>query len=125
MGFRCEYRNNLGRLQLYYGNKSTAAFTSIVPTIRYIEISPTTSFSPLNLDLRPALATLDPGTQMQQLLNVECLTDFRQPPVLSVSFSHLSGPVNFSVPLPILLVKFMQPATMDQATFFSRWKLLC
>nr|VZI43413.1 unnamed protein product [Spirometra erinaceieuropaei] len=40
-------------------------------------------------------------------------------------FRHLSGPVNFSVPLPILLVKFMQPATMDQSTFFSRWKLLC
>ncbi|BHF63758.1 AP-2 complex subunit alpha-2 [Sparganum proliferum] len=125
LGFRCEYRNNLGRLQLFYGNKSTAPFTSVVPNIRYAEISPTTGFSPLNLDLRPTLATLDPGTQMQQLLNVECLTDFRQPPVLSVSFSHPSGPVNFSVPLPILLVKFMQPASMDQSTFFSRWKLLC
>uniref|UniRef100_A0A5K3EID8 AP-2 complex subunit alpha n=2 Tax=Mesocestoides corti TaxID=53468 RepID=A0A5K3EID8_MESCO len=125
IGYRSEFQGNLGRVQLFYGNKSGLPITSFNPKVVFLEVSATTGGSPLNFDFRSAPTTIDPEKQVPQTLNIECLTDFSEVPVLNISYSHQSNSTCLSLPLPIFLNKFMQPASMDQPTFFSRWKLLC
>ncbi|KAL5110403.1 AP-2 complex subunit alpha-2 [Taenia crassiceps] len=125
IGYRSEFQGNLGRVQLFYGNKSGSAITAFAPKVLFSEVCPTTGRSPLNLDLRPAPITIEPEKQVPQILNIECLVDFSEIPVLNVTFLHQNGSNQLSLPLPIFLNKFTQSAPMDQPTFFSRWKLLC
>ncbi|CDS42785.1 AP 2 complex subunit alpha 2 [Echinococcus multilocularis] len=125
IGYRSEFQGNLGRVQLFYGNKSGSAITAFASKVVFFEICPTTGRSPLNLDLRPAPSTIEPEKQVPQVLNIECLVDFAEIPVLSIAYSNQNGSNQLSLPLPIFLNKFAQSAPMDQPTFFARWKLLC
>ncbi|KAM7538001.1 hypothetical protein Aperf_G00000061747 [Anoplocephala perfoliata] len=125
IGYRSEFQGNLGRVQLFYGNKSGVAITAFSPKVIFTEICPTTSSSPLNLDLRPAPTTIEAEKQVPQILNIECLVDFAEIPVLNISYTNQNGSAQKSLPLPVFLNKFTQPAMMDQPTFFARWKLLC
>ncbi|VDK33719.1 unnamed protein product [Taenia asiatica] len=125
IGYRSEFQGNLGRVQLFYGNKSASAITAFAPKVLFSEICPTTGRSPLNFDLRPAPTTIEPEKQVPQILNIECLVDFAEIPVLNVTYSTQNGSNQLSLPLPIFLNKFIQSAPMDQPTFFARWKLLC
>ncbi|VUZ40447.1 unnamed protein product [Hymenolepis diminuta] len=125
IGYRSEFQGNLGRVQLFYGNKSGVVITSFNPKVIFTEVCPLTSSSPLNLDLRPAPTTIDAEKQVPQILNIECLVDFSEIPVLNISYTSQNGPDHKSFPLPVFLTKFTQPAQMDQPTFFARWKLLC
>lgn len=125
IGYRSEFQGNLGRVQLFYGNKSGSAITAFASKVVFSEICPTTGRSPLNLDLRPAPTTIEPEKQVPQVLNIECLVDFAEIPVLSINYSNQNGSNQLSLPLPIFLNKFAQSAPMDQPTFFARWKLLC
>ncbi|VDM33048.1 unnamed protein product [Hydatigera taeniaeformis] len=125
IGYRSEFQANLGRVQLFYGNKSGSPITSFSSKLVFSEICLTTGRSPLNLDLRPAPTTIEPEKQVPQILNIECLVDFAEIPVLNVTYSNHNGSTQLSFPLPIFLNKFTQSAPMDQPTFFARWKLLC
>lgn len=87
IGYRSEFQGNLGRVQLFYGNKSGVAITAFSPKVIFTEICPTTASSPLNLDLRPAPTTIEAEKQVPQILNIECLVDFAEIPVLNVSYT--------------------------------------
>lgn len=88
LGFRSEVRGNLARLQLFFGNKTGSPFSDLTSHLYYTETTQPGGSSPLNLDLRPApSSSVEPGAQLQQLLNVECLLDFRQAPLLITSFT--------------------------------------
>ncbi|VDO13313.1 unnamed protein product [Rodentolepis nana] len=125
IGYRSEFQGNLGRVQLFYGNKSGVAITSFTSKVVFTELCPSTTNSPLNLDLRPAPTTIEAEKQVPQILNIECLIDFAEIPLLDINYTNQNGPDHKSLPLPVFLTKFTQPVPMDQATFFARWKLLC
>jgi len=74
---------------------------------------------------QPVESVIENNGQLQQLINVECLTEFLDAPVLQVQFIVSGNMHNFNLKLPIMLSKFAEATTMDAGTFFQRWKQLC
>lgn len=100
IGVKSEYRQNLGRLGLFYGNKTQVAlevsnqscvliqsllcmlnqFKSI-NSIALQNFNPVLSWSPenalrLNVQVKPVEPTLEAGAQIQQMITAECIDDF-------------------------------------------------
>uniref|UniRef100_A0A668RDM3 AP-2 complex subunit alpha n=1 Tax=Oreochromis aureus TaxID=47969 RepID=A0A668RDM3_OREAU len=100
IGLKSEYRQNLGRMYVFYGNKTSTQFLRLCVT-----------------------DDVDPS-QMQQILNIECVSDFSDAPVLNIQFRYGGALQNIAVKLPVMLNKFFQPTEMTSQDFFQRWKQL-
>ncbi|CAH2325369.1 AP-2 complex subunit alpha-2 isoform X1 [Pelobates cultripes] len=110
IGLKCEFRQNLGRIFIFYGNKVSAQFQNFTPTLIW--------------ESKPVEPTVDGGAQVQQVVNIECVQEFLEVPVLNIQFRYGGTFQNFSVKLPITLNKFFQPTEMTAQDFFQRWKQL-
>uniref|UniRef100_A0A671RD67 AP-2 complex subunit alpha n=1 Tax=Sinocyclocheilus anshuiensis TaxID=1608454 RepID=A0A671RD67_9TELE len=73
IGIKSEYRQNLGRIYLFYGNKTSVQFVTFTTT--------------LNVQSKPVEPLIEGGAQVQQVINIECLTDFSDAPLLNIKFS--------------------------------------
>ncbi|KAM9220211.1 AP-2 complex subunit alpha-2 isoform 3-T3 [Dugong dugon] len=120
IGLKSEFRQNLGRMFIFYGNKTSTQFLNFTPTL----ICSDSLQSNLNLQTKPVDPTVDGGAQVQQVVNIECLSDFSEAPVLNIQFRYGGTFQNVSVKLPITLNKFFQPTEMASQDFFQRWKQL-
>uniref|UniRef100_A0A8D1YSZ1 AP-2 complex subunit alpha n=1 Tax=Sus scrofa TaxID=9823 RepID=A0A8D1YSZ1_PIG len=120
IGLKSEFRQNLGRMFIFYGNKTSTQFLSFTPTL----VCSDGLQANLSLRTQPVGPTVDGGAQVQQAVNIECLSDFAEAPVLSVQFRYGGTFQNVSVKLPITLNKFFQPTEMASQDFFQRWKQL-
>ncbi|KAL4671671.1 AP-2 complex subunit alpha-2 isoform X2 [Rhinopithecus roxellana] len=120
IGLKSEFRQNLGRMFIFYGNKTSTQFLNFTPTlICSDELQPN-----LNLQTKPVDPTVEGGAQVQQVVNIECVSDFTEAPVLNIQFRYGGTFQNVSVQLPITLNKFFQPTEMASQDFFQRWKQL-
>jgi AP-2 complex subunit alpha len=72
IGVKSEYRQNLGRLGLFYGNKTQVPLTNFTPVLQW---SPEDSLK-LNVQIKPVEPTLVAGAQIQQLLTAECIDSY-------------------------------------------------
>ena len=43
----------------------------------------------LKIDCKPVDPNIEGGEQKQQLVNIECNTDFKDPPVLNISYTYV------------------------------------
>ncbi|XP_044125605.1 AP-2 complex subunit alpha-2 isoform X2 [Bufo gargarizans] len=120
IGLKSEYRQNLGRVFIFYGNKLSSQFQNFTPTL----VCSDELKANLNLQSKPVETTVDGGAQVQQVINIECLQEFVDVPFLSIQFRYGGALQNFSVKLPITLNKFFQPTDMEAQDFFQRWKQL-
>ncbi|KAJ8399952.1 hypothetical protein AAFF_G00406820 [Aldrovandia affinis] len=100
IGIKSEYRQNLGRMYLFYGNKTSVQFT------------------------KPVEPLVEGGAQVQQVINIECLTDFSEAPLLNIKFRYGGALQNITLKLPVTINKFFQPTEMASQDFFQRWKQL-
>ncbi|GAB6027152.1 AP-2 complex subunit alpha [Chamberlinius hualienensis] len=121
IGVKSEFRQNLGRVGLFYGNKTSFQFTGFTPSIS----CPGDLATKLNIQVKPVDAVVEGGAQVQQLINAECLEDFEDPPLLVIQFLYGGVQQKLSVKLPITLNKFFEPTEMSTEAFFTRWKNLC
>uniref|UniRef100_A0A2K5UXY7 AP-2 complex subunit alpha n=12 Tax=Catarrhini TaxID=9526 RepID=A0A2K5UXY7_MACFA len=120
IGLKSEFRQNLGRMFIFYGNKTSTQFLNFTPTlICSDDLQPN-----LNLQTKPVDPTVEGGAQVQQVVNIECVSDFTEAPVLNIQFRYGGTFQNVSVQLPITLNKFFQPTEMASQDFFQRWKQL-
>ncbi|NP_001125028.1 AP-2 complex subunit alpha-2 [Pongo abelii] len=120
IGLKSEFRENLGRMFIFYGNKTSTQFLNFTPTlICSDDLQPN-----LNLQTKPVDPTVEGGAQVQQVVNIECVSDFTEAPVLNIQFRYGGTFQNVSVQLPITLNKFFQPTEMASQDFFQRWKQL-
>ncbi|XP_072447990.1 AP-2 complex subunit alpha-2-like isoform X3 [Chiloscyllium punctatum] len=120
IGVKSEFRQNLGRMYIFYGNKTLIKFVAFTSVIIYLgNLS-----AKLNIQLKPVNSTLEGGAQIQQMLNIECISDFVEVPILKIQFRHDGVLQNISVKLPITVNKFLQPTEMSSEDFFRRWKQL-
>jgi hypothetical protein len=91
---KSEYKQNLGRLVIVFTNKSSFMYQSF-------SVEPSVSSPPgenelLRLVLKPPESTfIQPSSQLQQLVNVECVNDFQHFPQVTVQFRYLEKK-NFS-----------------------------
>ncbi|PWN95848.1 putative alpha-adaptin C [Tilletiopsis washingtonensis] len=116
IGLKSEYHGHLGRITLYFGNKISVGFSSFTLSIKSQEpdaLSVTLPKLPTN--------TLAAGTQVQQVVQLECHDFFSKPPVLRINY--LAGSMQeISLRLPVILTKFVEPVQLGAADFFERWK---
>uniref|UniRef100_A0A8C5SRG8 Adaptor related protein complex 2 subunit alpha 2 n=1 Tax=Laticauda laticaudata TaxID=8630 RepID=A0A8C5SRG8_LATLA len=128
IGLKSEFRQNLGRMFIFYGNKTSTPFLNFVPTlICSDDLQKQICFlnlSRLNLQTKPVDPTVEGGAQVQQIVNIECISDFMEAPALNIQFRYGGTLQNISVKLPITLNKFFQPTEMAANDFFQRWKQL-
>ncbi|XP_077177557.1 AP-2 complex subunit alpha-2 isoform X7 [Paroedura picta] len=120
IGLKSEFRQNLGRMFIFYGNKTSTQFLNFTPTL----ICSDDLQSSLNLQTKPVDPIVEGGAQVQQVVNIECISDFMEAPVLNIQFRYGGTLQNVSVKLPITLNKFFQPTEMASQDFFQRWKQL-
>ncbi|KAI4905326.1 hypothetical protein NFI96_001769 [Prochilodus magdalenae] len=78
----------------------------------------------LSVHTKAADPVVDGGAQLQQILNIECLSVFVEAPVLDIHFRYGGSAQNLSIKLPVTLNKFFQPTEMTSQDFFQRWKQL-
>ena len=61
------------------------------------------------------------GQTQTQVLMMECMQPFQDPPELKVAFSSGGASMAYTVPLPILLTHFCEGVHLDIADFDVRW----
>uniref|UniRef100_A0A3Q0KHN0 AP-2 complex subunit alpha n=1 Tax=Schistosoma mansoni TaxID=6183 RepID=A0A3Q0KHN0_SCHMA len=125
IGIRMESCGQFCRLGVFYGNKSPHPFTVFCSQVTCPDAMDVNELAKaISIELQPGPDRIEAGTQVQQTLNVECLRPFTEIVKLDVSYLCEDSKQRYALMLPVTLNKFLQPAEMDQATFFSRWKLL-
>ncbi|XP_061444530.1 AP-2 complex subunit alpha-1 isoform X9 [Rhineura floridana] len=120
IGVKSEFRQNLGRMYLFYGNKTSVQFQSFTPTVSY----PGDLQSQLNIQTKAVEPLVEGGAQVQQVLNIECLSDFTEAPLINIKFRYGGTLQNLTLKLPITVNKFFQATEMQSQDFFQRWKQL-
>lgn len=120
IGVKSEYRQNLGRLGLFYGNKTQVPLVGFQPTLQW----DTEDSKNLNVQIKPVDSTLEAGAQIQQMITAECIDSYSDTPSLNLSFRYNGTPQSFSVKLPLMINKFFEPTEMNGESFFARWKNL-
>lgn len=136
IGVKSEFRQNLGRLGLFYGNKTTqplvvsfftALFNMMIIFVQGFTATlhiPPEMTGKLNLQAKPVEPVVEQGTQIQQLVNAECVEDYTDSPSMNVAFTCNGAPHRLMVKLPLSLNKFFEPTEMNGDSFFARWKNL-
>ncbi|XP_077995107.1 AP-2 complex subunit alpha-2-like [Glandiceps talaboti] len=117
IGVKSEFRMSLGRVALFYGNKTSYQFMNFVPSV-------TSEGTGLMLQSQPVTNVVEAGAQVQQVINVECIDTFEETPILALNFTYCSIPQSIQLKLPIIVNKFFAPTEMNAQDFFSRWKQL-
>lgn len=120
IGVKSEFRQNLGRLGLFYGNKTQVSLQNFAPVLQW----PAESAAKLNVQIKQVEPTLEAGAQIQQLLTAECVDDYSDTPSLDISFRYNGAPQKINIKLPLMLNKFFEPTEMNAESFFARWKNL-
>ncbi|XP_051918764.1 AP-2 complex subunit alpha-2-like [Hippocampus zosterae] len=120
IGLKSEYRQNLGRMYVFFGNKTSSQFVSFSSSVS----SQDTLKARVNVHAKAVDGVIEGGAQVQQILNIECVSEFSEAPLLSIRFRYGGAPQNISVRLPVMLNKFFQPTEMTSQEFFQRWKQL-
>ncbi|KAG8567807.1 hypothetical protein GDO81_013781 [Engystomops pustulosus] len=120
IGVKSEFRQNLGRMYLFYGNKTSVQFQSFTPNVSY----PGDLQNQLNIQTKPVDPMVEGGAQVQQVLNIECLSDFDDAPLINIKFRYGGTLQNITLKLPITINKFFQATEMPSQDFFQRWKQL-
>ena len=118
IGVKSEYHGHLGRVALYVGNKlgvPLASFTATVTGHDSEALSVTFAKIPAN--------TVNPRTQAQHIIHVECKKPFTSIPIIMVSY--LAGSLTtINLQLPVPLTKFFEGVSLNQTDFFERWKAI-
>ncbi|KAJ8245848.1 hypothetical protein GJAV_G00260960 [Gymnothorax javanicus] len=123
IGIKSEYRQNLGRMYLFYGNKTSVQFVSFVTTATCPgELQSHILYTPLTA--KPVEPLVEGGAQVQQVINIECLSDFSDAPLLNIKFRYGGALQNITLKLPVTINKFFMPTEMSSTDFFQRWKQL-
>lgn len=120
IGVKCEYKKNLGRINLFYGNKSDSHLSYFSVELKI----PQKSQAGLSIEVKPIESIIKARTQVQQIMNVECLEYFDAFPNIHLSFMNGLVKEDLNLDLPVYLNKFFEPITMSRDDFFARWKNL-
>lgn len=116
VGFRSEYRVHLGVIKFYFTNKSNFSVGSFTTTVDNPS-SPSLKADTKNLP-DPNVAAL---AQTQQTLFFEAHAAFADPPTIRISY--LAGALQaYTLKLPVLMHKYMDPSSLSAEDFFKRWK---
>ena len=116
VGMRAEYRGHLGVVKIYFQNKSSFPIGSFTTTLD------NKSAPNLKIDtkgLPESNVAADSQTQMTVVCT--CISPFGQAPTIRISY--LAGALQaYTLKLPILPHRFMDPSELSAEDFFKRWR---
>ncbi|TPX68547.1 hypothetical protein SpCBS45565_g02991 [Spizellomyces sp. 'palustris'] len=115
IGIKSEYHNNLGRMAIFFGNKSTSTITNLNTNLQSGEGVKTTL-------IQPIASTIPPATQYNQMYNVECHDVVGHEVIMLVNYSIGSQPIELNIKMPIVPSKFVSAVELSSTDFFGRWK---
>lgn len=72
IGVKSEFRQNLGRLGLFYGNKTQVPLINFQPVLQWSS----EEAKKLNVQIKAVDSTLDAGAQIQQMITAECIDSY-------------------------------------------------
>ncbi|CAG8441346.1 3127_t:CDS:2 [Ambispora gerdemannii] len=111
---KSEYHGHMGRIALYFTNKTQIKITSFTTVIEHIEnVIITTPGPPSTIPL---------SGQIQQLFHIECHNTFTGSPNIRVSFIAGIPVYTIGLRLPVVIAKFIEPIELNGTDFFARWK---
>ncbi|XP_052217993.1 AP-2 complex subunit alpha-2-like isoform X2 [Dreissena polymorpha] len=120
IGVKSEYREDLGRLWVFYGNKTTFQLNAFLVDVS----TPGNLSESLSIQQKPVGGEVEAGAQVKQQFNMACVQEFAEAPVMTIQFLYSGAQQKISLKLPVVLNKYITPAEMDANTFFTRWKAL-
>jgi len=120
IGIKCEYRLNLGRVGIFFGNKTPIALMGFSTSVTLAD----SMTNKLTVQARPVDNSIDGGAQVQQTVNFEFVEEYNGMPDLAVSFMYSGVQQKLHLKLPVTTNKFIEPTEMNSEAFFARWKNL-
>ncbi|KAJ3046813.1 hypothetical protein HK097_000492, partial [Rhizophlyctis rosea] len=115
IGIKSEYHNHLGRIAVFFGNKSMQTIQNLTTDIH--------GESDVKITLMQSIASsIPPATQYHQMYNIECINAIHIPPILTVRYEIAGQPVDLSIKVPLVLTKFLAGVELASSDFFSRWR---
>ncbi|KAE9017611.1 AP-2 complex subunit alpha [Phytophthora fragariae] len=116
VGSKHEYRGSQGRINLFFGNKTT-------DTLNHFSVQLETGnfFRVQTEDMPPQLAGKQ---QAKQQIMIEAMAPFSEPPTMTVSFSRNGTNYAYRVALPCQATSFMDPVAVNEEAFLQRWNAL-
>jgi hypothetical protein len=116
---KVEIRGSQGRLTLFYRNVSNAS------QLTNLSVTVNDTASLLRMDVGPLQATLAPLGQTEQRVMVECMTPTSPGPTLTIKYTcSASGQRNNTLALPVSVMTFNEPASLNTSDFHNRWNML-
>lgn len=85
IGSKLETRTNLGRLGMFYGNKTSMPFSDFQATVN----CPGVLSASLLCQAKPVDPSIQAGAQVQQLINFICVNVFERQPIVHVTFNYM------------------------------------
>lgn len=114
IAIKCEYRANLGRIVLLFGNKAQYPLSQVRATV--------VSIPQLKLQHSVVAPMIAPKNRVQQFISVEMLEPFNEDITLSLFFEYEKQTFRYTLKLPIMVHKFTEPLyTGSPQEFFSKW----
>ncbi|KIW94612.1 uncharacterized protein Z519_04588 [Cladophialophora bantiana CBS 173.52] len=116
VGIRAEYRGHLGVIKLYFTNKASFSIGSFTTTLD------NKSAPSLKIDTKSLPdSSVGADSQVQQTIVCTSTAPFSEPPTIRISY--LAGALQgYTLKLPILPHRFMDPSELSAEDFFKRWR---
>lgn len=116
IGLRSEFRGHMGVVKVYLTNKSSYPIGSLTTTLD------NRSAANLKIDAKNLPEpSVGPAAQTQQTLFFESQGPFTEAPTIRISY--LAGALQaYTLQLPILMHRYMEPSTLTAEDFFKRWR---
>jgi len=113
IGFQSHFYKNQGRIVLYYGNFSAGPISNLST---HIVIS-----NALAVNHQRPPAVVDSKKQEQQIIELTCLSEFIEPPLLKLDYTISGKAFSNQVKLPISVIKYQQPYRVTEQEFLKLW----
>jgi len=116
VGFRAEYRGHLGVVKIYFTNKAAFSIGSFTTTLD------NRSAPSLKIDTKSLPeSTVEADSQVEQTVVCTSVAPYSEPPTIRISY--LAGALQgYTLKLPILPHRFMDPSDLSAEDFFKRWR---
>ncbi|KAI8914415.1 adaptin N terminal region-domain-containing protein [Gorgonomyces haynaldii] len=115
IGIKTEYQGHLGRIAVFYGNKTSVDLSYLESFIEPLD-------GMLFTVVQPIANTLPSLTQAHQMFSVESLNATKKQPVLEIAFKAGGQDMAIELVLPVTVTKFVVPVQLQQEDFFGRWR---
>ncbi|KAL7998096.1 putative adaptor protein complex AP-2, alpha subunit [Plasmopara halstedii] len=116
IGAKHEYRGSQGRMNLFYGNKTSDTLNNLS-----VQLTTGNSFRVQSNEVPSQLAGKQ---QAQQQIMIEAMAPFTEPPTMTLKFSRNGTNYSYRMALPCQCTSFMDPVALSEEAFTQRWNSL-